>query len=127
MKNITYNTNNIQYTREQDNKFEQIQQIINTKRNFLINKEKKINKILKQNQFLNIIKQDYIAYNNYIQQEKNNQVKALQMLNDYLKDLTHTGNLTTHNIEDAKEEQVKILQEINEIKEGLNNVINHIR
>jgi hypothetical protein len=110
--------------RENDDRLIHIQELIDSKRNFLINKQKKLRFITKQNKFLEAVKDDYEKYYGYISQQKKDQINALQVLDEYIKDLTVSGKLTKHNIEDAKEEQYKILKEVHSIKEGLDSVIN---
>lgn len=113
--------------RENDNRFIQIQELIDAKRDMLINKQKKLRFISKQNRFLDVVKNDYENYYRYICQQKKEQITALQILDEYIKDLTLSGKLTTNNIEDAKEEQRKILKEVKSIKESLDSIINNTR
>jgi protein-tyrosine phosphatase len=113
--------------RENDNRLIQIQELIDAKRNMLINKQKKLSFISKQNRFLDVVKNDYENYYRYICQQKKEQITALQILDEYIKDLTLSGKLTRHNIEDAKEEQRKIIKEVNSIKESLDSIINNTR
>lgn len=110
--------------RENDERFIQLQELIDAKREMLINKQKKLRFITKQNKFLDAVKNDYEKFYGYISQQKKDQIKALQILDEYIKDLTLSGKLTKHNIEDAKEEQSKILKEVNSIKESLDSIIN---
>lgn len=110
--------------RENDERFTQLQELIDAKRNLLINKQKKLRFISKQNRFLDAVRNDYEKFYGYITQQKRDQIKALEVLDEYIKDLTLSGKLTKHNIEDAKEEQRKILREVNSIKETLDSVIN---
>jgi protein-tyrosine phosphatase len=109
--------------RENDEKFIQLQELIDAKREMLINKQKKLRFISKQNKFLNEVKDDYEKFYGHISQQKNDQIRALQILDEYIKDLTLSGQLTKHNIEDAKEEQKKILKEVNLIKGKLDSII----
>jgi len=113
--------------RERDEQFMQIQELIERKRQFLFEKERKLNKILKENQFLEAVKSDYNKYYNYIQKQKMDQMKALQILNEYINNLTLSGKLTKHNIEDAKEEQIKILNEMKTIKKSLDSIMNNTK
>jgi hypothetical protein len=108
---------------ERDNQFMQIQQLIDAKRDLLYKKQKNMKSIQKQNQFLGSIRDDYRKYNNYITQQKNDQIKALQIINSYINDLTETGKLSKYNIEDAKVEQDKIMQEVNSIRAGLDEIM----
>ena len=108
---------------ENERLFLQIQQQINLKRNFLLEQQKRIEKIKKQNEFLDNVRRDYSKYNNYIVNERQQQISAFTALNQYLKDLTKSGNLSKNNIKDAKMEQKKILQQIKDIKQGLDEII----
>ena len=109
---------------ERDNQFIQIQQLIDAKRDLLYKKQKKLKSIQKQNQFLGVIRDDYQKYNNYITQQKKDQIQALQIINKYINDLTESGELSKYNIEDAKVEQHKIMQEVNNIRSGLDDIMN---
>lgn len=102
-----------------DEKLLQIEELINIKRKMLLDKQKKIKFISKQNQFLDTVKSDYVKYYGYIAHQKKEQMEALDLLNKYINDLTISGKLSKHNIEDAKYEQNKILNEIKTIKKGL--------
>jgi len=113
--------------RKNDDRFIQIQELIDAKRDMLINKQKKLRFILKQNRFLYAVKNDYGNYYRYLAQQKRDQITALEILDEYIKDLTLSGNLTKHNIEDAKEEQNKILKEVNSIKASLDSIINNTK
>ena len=89
----------------------------------LLDKQKKIQLISKQNIFLDTVKSDYAQYCSYIVQQKREQMEALELLNKYINDLTISGKLSQHNIEDAKFEQKKILHELNKIKKGLDGIL----
>jgi hypothetical protein len=108
-----------------DDQFIQIQDLIDSKKKMLIDKQKKLKFISKQNRFLEVVKNDYSKYYNYIREQKRDQIKALSILDEYIKDLTVSGKLTKHNIEDAKEEQYKILREVKSIKESLDSIIDN--
>jgi len=103
--------------------FLHLQNIINLKREMLFQKHKELNKIEHQNHFLEKIKQDYSNYNNYIVKQKQEQIAALSLLNNYVNDLQNSGDLSEHNIKDAKMEQQKIIKELNLIKRSLDKAI----
>ena len=107
-----------------DIEFMQIQNLIDSKKKMLIEKQKKLRLVSKQNCFLEEVKNDYNKYYEYISQQKEDQIKALTLINDYIKQLTISGKLSTQNIKDAKEEQKKILNEIKSIKNGLDLIMN---
>ena len=109
---------------EKDQKLLQIEELIDAKRRMLLEKQKKLRFVAKQNEFLNVVKNDYIKYYNYIAQQKQDQIKALELLNNYINDLSTSGELSKYNIDDAKFEQSKILKEVSSIKNGLDTIIN---
>jgi hypothetical protein len=109
--------------KERDNQFIQLQQVIEAKKQMLIEKQKKLRFISQQNRFLEAVKNDYQKYYSFIEQQKRDQIRALQVLDEYIKDLTASGKLTKHNIEDAKAEQFRILNEVKQIKNSLDSII----
>ena len=109
---------------KKDEKLLQIEELINAKRKMLLDKQKKIRFISKQNNFLDAVKNDYAKYYGYIVKQKREQMEALDVLNNYIQDLTVSGKLSKHNIEDAKYEQSKILNELKNIQKGLDSIIN---
>ncbi len=114
----------ITYLVKSDERLLQIEELINAKRKMLLDKQKKMRFISKQNLFLEAVKNDYAKYSSYIAQQKREQMEALDLLNNYIHDLTVSGKLSKHNIEDAKYEQSKILNELKSIKKGLDSIIN---
>ena len=100
-----------------------IENLIDVKRKMLVEKQKKIRKISKQNEFLDEIREDYGKYYGYIIKQKRDQMGALDLLNKYIHDLTVSGKLSKNNVEDSKYEQKKILSEIRSIKHNLDNII----
>lgn len=101
-----------------------LQYVIESKRNMLLKKQKRLQKIAKQNAFLEHIKNDYLKYNNYIVKQKQDQITALHLLNNYIEDLSKSGQLSEHNIRDAKIEQKNIVKELHSIKTGLDKIMN---
>jgi hypothetical protein len=114
---------NYTHLENRDNQLLQIENLIDAKRKMLLDKQKKFKNITKQNEFLSEVKQDYSKYYGYIVKQKQDQMSALNLLNNYIKDLTVSGKLSKNNIDDAKNEQEKILTEINSIKKGIDDII----
>ena len=106
-----------------------IENEIQIRRKKLLEKQNKMHGISKQNQFLELVKQDYKKYYDIIIQQKQEQLKALELLKNYIHDLSVSGNLSKGNIKDGLYEQKKILHEIKKIKKGLDEIIqtNHHR
>lgn len=124
-KIVAYEANIMLPLKEKDDKFMQIQKLIDSKKQMLLEKQKKLKRLSQQNEFLEVVKDDYEKYYNHIVKQKQDQIKALQLLDEYIDDLTKTGELTKYNVEDAKEEQSKILREMNNIKRNIDNIINN--
>jgi len=108
---------------EDDDRLIQIENLIEAKKNMLIKKQKTLSQISQQNKFLGDVKNDYIKYNNFIIQQKQDQIKSFKIINDYINSLTISGKLNKYDIEDAKEEQKKIINEIKSIKHNLDDII----
>lgn len=108
----------------QEEEYLQLQYVIEAKRNMLLKKQKRLQKIAQQNKFLEHVKNDYLQYNNYIVKQKQDQITALQLLNDYIDDLNKSGQLSQQNLRDAKIEQKKIVKELKFIKRGLDKIMN---
>jgi hypothetical protein len=109
--------------KSKDQQFIQIQKLIDLKRKMLLDKQVKYKKISKQNHFLEEIKNDYSNYSNYIMKQKQEQIQALNLLKNYVNDLSISGNLSKQNIKDSEYEQKKILNEIKLIKTNLDEII----
>ena len=105
---------------EKDNYLDQIEAQITSKRTLLLEKRKNLENSIKQNQFLEGIKSDYQTYNNYIVKQKQDQIRAMGILNQYIGDIMVSGKLTDKDIQDTKTEQNLILSEMDKIKNELN-------
>jgi len=121
---IPYKVRIVVPIRERDDQFIKLQEMIDYKRKMLLEKQNKFRVISRQNRFLEAIKEDYEKYNQYIVQQKRDQITALQILDNYIKELTLSGKLSENNIEDAKVEQANILKELDTIKRNLDSIIN---
>ena len=100
-----------------------IEKQIEAKKRMLLEKQKVLNKNSQLNMLLNEINKDYQDYYNYIIKQKEEQMKALQILNQYIEELARSGNLSKHNVTDAKTEQKNILREIHIIQKKMESLI----
>ena len=110
-----------------DTQLMKIEEIIDARRNMLINKQKKLRFMSKQNAFLDAVREDYDKYNDYIVQQKNEQMKAFSVLNSYINDLNRSTKLTKQNMVDSKEEQRKIVNEIKSIQHNLDKMMSETK
>ena len=96
-----------------------IENEIRNRKELLLEKHKHLKKVRNQNEFLEEVMGDYSKYYNYITEQKQEQMRALNMLNKYIHGLIEKENLTSENLKDAKKEQKKIIHEMKKIKKGL--------
>ena len=115
---MTYNDIN-----NKDIQLMKIEEIIDAKRKMLINKQKRLQFMSKQNAFLDAVREDYDKYNDYIIKQKHDQMKAFGVLNSYITDLNRSTKLTKQNMVDSKEEQRKIVNEIKSIQHNLDEIV----
>jgi len=108
---------------DRDNYLIQIDNQIQAKRNLLLEKRKTLEETIKQNHFLEGVKNDYNRYHNYIIKQNQEQMRAMNLLNQYLGDIMISGKLTEKDIRNTKREQNEILSEINKIKHNLDEII----
>jgi hypothetical protein len=110
---------------KREEKFIHIQQLIEQKRAMLIERQRALHKAAKQNEFLEIVKNDYAKYYDYIAKQKREQIQALETLKKYIQDLNSTTEMSKYNAVDAKMEHQKIMNEISSIKKGLDEIISN--
>jgi len=103
-----------------------IENQVNLKKKLLFEKSQSLGKNVKFNNILQHIRNDYQKYYDYIIQQKKEQMQALNILNNYIQELSSNGNLSENNIIDAKFEQKKILNEIKAIKNNMEQFLKQI-
>jgi hypothetical protein len=100
-----------------------IEKEIEIRRKRLIEKQTKMKQLSKQNHFLQQVKEDYAQYHATILRQKQEQLRAMELLHQYLHELTLTEQLSKNNIKDARYEQRKILHEIKKIKKQVDELV----
>jgi hypothetical protein len=108
---------------ERDLKLLQIEKEIRNKKNLLIKKKKDLDKKQKANEYLDMVKEDYTKYYDYILNEKQQQYNALLLLKEYMGDLMQTEHLVDDQLRTAKHDQKDIIEEINKVKLELDELI----
>ena len=108
---------------DRDNYLMQIEAQIKAKRNLLLEKREALERSVGQNHFLEGVKNDYQRYHNYIVKQNQDQVRAFNIINQYLGDIVVSGKLTETDIHNTRREQTNILKEIDKIKGSLNEII----
>jgi len=108
---------------EQDIYLVEIEKHIAQKRNFLLQRRQQLEEAHKENKFLGKVKEDYQKYNQFILKQKQEQISAMQLLDQYLNDLIVSGKMTQKDILQSKKDQEDILYEIDKIKKDLDGII----
>lgn len=108
---------------DRDKYLQQIEQQIAAKRKLLLNKRNYLERTLKENVFLDGVKKDYQKYRNYIVKEKQDQLRAMNILKQYTEDLVVSTKMTEANIKETKRDQKEILREMEKIKMELDEII----
>ena len=86
-------------------------------------KNKYLQKVAKENRYLEMINNDYQKYYNYIIKQKRDQINAMNYLKEYLDILMIEGKLTDQDLEDARQQREHLLIETGKIKQTLNELI----
>jgi hypothetical protein len=121
-ENPANNYNNIDLAKR-DQYLLKIEDEIQLRRRFLLEKQKKLEKLSRQNHFLETIKDDYENYHNYIVEQKEGQIRAMNSIKQYVEDLIVSGKLTDQDIRQAKDDQREITSEVKKIREKINEII----
>jgi len=108
-----------------DEQLRHFEELIHSKERMLLNKNAELMHVYNENQFLDSVRTDYDHYMKIITSQKEDQVKSLNLLNNYIQKLVMSGELQKYDIVDAKIEQKKIIREINHIKQNINHIISN--
>ena len=108
---------------ERDNYLSKIEQEIKSKKDLLLEKRKYLKKISGDNKFLAGVNEDYQTYYDFIRKQKEDQLKTLNYLNDYISDMMVTTKLTDQDIAESNKEQRRILSKIKNIRKSLEEII----
>jgi hypothetical protein len=112
---------------KRDLKLIQINEEIKNKKNLILRKKKEIEKKKSDNTYLEKVSKDYDIYHNYVLEQKQNEFKAMNILNEYMLDLLNTNKLFDNQLRLAKHDQKEITNEINKIKDEIEDIKNKIK
>lgn len=97
----------------------QIEQQLNNKQQFLLDKYNESKQLEEDNEYLRMIRNDYKHYYDYMVSQKKEQVTAMNFLNEYLDKMAETSGISDYDLERMRNDQRKILDEIQNIKSGI--------
>jgi hypothetical protein len=107
-----------------DKTIESLQRQIADRKKLLSENGRKLNIIVNENEYLSEISDDYQKYFQYIKSQKENQIKAFDLIYKYLERLIKSSTITEREMDSAIREQREILEKINNIKDELDDIIN---
>jgi len=108
-----------------DKFIQQIEEQIRTKKQLLLEKRRYLDKTKEDNEYLAGVRNDYEKYRNYIVNEKQQQLRAMNILEEYTERMKHKAQLTEQQIQETRDDQRLILNEIDRIKGDLNYLVDH--
>jgi hypothetical protein len=117
---------NIEATNAGDTDDERIQRLvqnIDEKKKYLMRKYHTTYKATAQNNFLEGVLGDYTKYRQVIVQQKENQIKALETINDHIQSVRSAANYSKKVGDSSDLEHQRILNEIRTIKTDLDRII----
>jgi hypothetical protein len=100
-----------------------IDTLMDEKRKMLLEKQKTLQQTAKENEYLEMVRNDYRKYYNYIVKQKEDQINAMNYLKQYIDEIIVDGKLTDVDLENAKMEQDELIQEMDNIKGKLDEII----
>lgn len=108
---------------DRDLYLKQIEAQISAKRKFLLQKQKMLKEESKKNEFLDIVKNDYKKYYDFIIKQKEREIDSMNTLQQYLDDIIKTNKLTEEDLINSRKDQKSIVREINKMKGDLDELI----
>lgn len=100
-----------------------IDTLMDEKRKMLLEKQKTLQQTAKENEYLEMVRNDYKKYYNHIVKQKEDQINAMNYLKQYIDEIIVNGKLTDVDLENAKMEQDELIQEMGNIKSKLDEII----
>ena len=99
-----------------------IDTLMDEKRKMLLEKQKTLQQTAKENEYLEMVRNDYRKYYNHIVKQKEDQINAMNYLKQYIDEIIVDGKLTDTDLENAKMEQDELIQEMDNIKGKLDEI-----
>jgi hypothetical protein len=99
-----------------------IDKLMEEKRKMLLEKQKTLQQTAKENEYLEMVRNDYRKYYNHIVKQKEDQINAMNYLKQYIDEIMVNGKLTDTDLENAKMEQDELIQEMSDIKSKMDEI-----
>jgi hypothetical protein len=99
-----------------------IDTLMDEKRKMLLEKQKTLQQTAKENEYLEMVRNDYRKYYNHIVKQKEDQINAMNYLKQYINEIMVNGKLTDTDLENAKMKQDELIQEMADIKSKMDEI-----
>ena len=99
-----------------------IDTLMDEKRKMLLEKQKTLQQTAKENEYLEMVRNDYRKYYNHIVKQKEDQINAMNYLKQYIDEIMVNVKLTDTDLENAKMEQDELIQEMADIKSKMDEI-----
>lgn len=100
-----------------------LEEEIKLKKDYLLKKRKELDSKIEMNEHLTEVKENYNKYHSYIVREKEEQRRALTLLQEYVSDLIKTEKVMDHDLREAKQDSSNIEHELKRITSELDELI----
>ena len=97
--------------------------LLDNKKRLMMDKEREIKELSKQNSLLETIVYDYEKYNDAILEEKLKQKRALKILSDHIREISKNIKSDEFQLNRVKVDQTLLLQEIQNIRDEIEYVL----
>lgn len=108
---------------QRDIKVQDLEKIINNKTKYLLEKRNEINQKKSLNKFLEGVHNDYNTYFKFISDQKEEQLRSLQLLNQYISSLSENQKIVENENLVLEKDRHIILTEIDAVKNELEQLI----
>ncbi len=106
-----------------DLNIEALRKELECRKSFMLQKQKELSKIKNENAYLLGVAEDYNTYKNHLLQKKQEQLRALKTISDYISKTSHNIEQSEHVLQQSRMQQREILADIEKIKSEINELL----
>lgn len=106
-----------------DKYIEILRQVLEERTKFLLDKQREMKQVSKENKLLIYVADDYSKYHYIIKKQKMEQCAALELISDYISKISNTVNQTEQVLAHSKLQQQQIQMQIKRLRKDIENLI----
>lgn len=100
-----------------------LRQVLEERNMFLLDKQREIKQVSKENKLLIYVAEDYSKYHSILKKQKLEQCAALELLSNYISKISNTMNHTEEVLAQSKSQQQQIQMQMHRLREDIDNLI----